>query len=317
MIDWLVGSPGDQLIGVGESWHESTLFEPEDRSERSREEDSFDSSKSDEALCERRLRVRDPAHSPVGLLLDELKFEDGVEQHMTLGLVADVGLDKFRVHLRVNVLNGNLESVKEAGFRDFDFVGEAFAQVLVDNPVGSSKKGENSGDEVLLVAVHLLPVAHVLAKVDLFDGPERSDGFFVKLPDLMVLKREDHESIVQVLEQRLVGIQRVYHLLRRLLILLGLYRCLLRLLENLQLFQILLQFQFLWLLRLKEKGHTKYSENKSREISRSVCTHVNKHHYADGAQLNSPQRRNSPSRGSGSLLGSSCYSRKLLVLVEL
>lgn len=61
---------GDELVGEGETGHETTLLQPEDRREGSTEEDTLDSSKGDETLGEARLVVLDPADSPLSLLAD-------------------------------------------------------------------------------------------------------------------------------------------------------------------------------------------------------------------------------------------------------
>ena len=59
--------PRDQLVGERKSGHESSLLEPEDGGERSREEDSLDSGEGDESLSEGGLLGRDPLESPIGL----------------------------------------------------------------------------------------------------------------------------------------------------------------------------------------------------------------------------------------------------------
>ena len=59
---------GDKLVGEGETGHQTTLLQPEDGSERTREEDTLDSGESNEALTEGGLLVVDPANGPLGLL---------------------------------------------------------------------------------------------------------------------------------------------------------------------------------------------------------------------------------------------------------
>ena len=61
---------GDELVGEGETRHETTLLEPEDGGEGAREEDTFDSSEGNETLSEGGVLVGDPSEGPVGLLAD-------------------------------------------------------------------------------------------------------------------------------------------------------------------------------------------------------------------------------------------------------
>ena len=60
----------DELVGEGETGHESSLLEPEDRSEGSREEDSLDGGEGDQTLAEDGPVIRDPLERPLGLALD-------------------------------------------------------------------------------------------------------------------------------------------------------------------------------------------------------------------------------------------------------
>ena len=55
----------------------------------------------------------------------------------------------------------------ETHLRELDLAHEAHAEVLEDDAVGRREEGEDVGDEVLLVIGEVLPVLHVVAKVDL------------------------------------------------------------------------------------------------------------------------------------------------------
>lgn len=61
---------GNELVGECEARHESTLLQPEDGSERTAEEDTFNSSKGNDTVGKGRFLVIDPAESPVSLLAD-------------------------------------------------------------------------------------------------------------------------------------------------------------------------------------------------------------------------------------------------------
>jgi hypothetical protein len=95
---------GDELVGECKSGHESSLLEPEDGSERSREEDTLDSGKGNESLGECRFVVRDPLESPLGLLLNTGDGVDGLEEVCTTCGVLDIGVDEEGVGLGVDVL---------------------------------------------------------------------------------------------------------------------------------------------------------------------------------------------------------------------
>lgn len=94
----------DELVGECQSRHETTLLEPEDGGERSREEDTLDGSEGDQALGESRTLVRDPLEGPVGLLLDAGDGLDGVKEVGATGVVFDIGVDEEGVGLGVDVL---------------------------------------------------------------------------------------------------------------------------------------------------------------------------------------------------------------------
>lgn len=53
---------------------------------------------------------------------------------------------------------------------------EANAEVLEDDAVGGGEEGEDVLDEVLLVAVELVPVHHVVGEVDLLGCTGRTGG---------------------------------------------------------------------------------------------------------------------------------------------
>jgi len=96
--------PRDELIGEGETGHETSLLEPEDRGERAGEEDSFDGGEGDESLSEGRSLVADPLESPLGLLLDAGDSIYRLEEVGSASGVFDVSVDEEGVCLGVDVL---------------------------------------------------------------------------------------------------------------------------------------------------------------------------------------------------------------------
>ncbi len=176
---------GNQLVGEGKTGHETTLLEPEDGGERSGEEDTLDCSEGDETLGKGGVLILDPSDSPVGLLLDARNGLNGVEEVSALSLLLDVGIDKKRISLGVNILNHDLETVEAASLWDLDLSGETFEEVLVDNSIGRGEEGKDVGNEVALIIVEaVVPVVKVLGEIDLFGGPEGGLCLLVHLPNL-------------------------------------------------------------------------------------------------------------------------------------
>jgi len=60
----------DQLVGEGETWHQTTLLQPEDGSKGAREEDALHSGEGNKTLSESGLLVLDPFDGPLSLLAD-------------------------------------------------------------------------------------------------------------------------------------------------------------------------------------------------------------------------------------------------------
>lgn len=58
----------NELVGESETGHEATLLQPEDGSERAREEDTLNSGEGNQTGSKGRLAVVDPADGPIGLL---------------------------------------------------------------------------------------------------------------------------------------------------------------------------------------------------------------------------------------------------------
>jgi hypothetical protein len=61
---------GDEFVGEGQTRHEAALLEPEHGCKGTTEKDALYSSERDETRREGRVLVRNPPHSPVGLLCD-------------------------------------------------------------------------------------------------------------------------------------------------------------------------------------------------------------------------------------------------------
>jgi hypothetical protein len=64
----------------------------------------------------------------------------------------DEGVDQKGVGFRVDVFNGYLEAIESPSFWELDLIHEVLGEVLDHNAIASRKKGQDMGDEELLVA---------------------------------------------------------------------------------------------------------------------------------------------------------------------
>jgi hypothetical protein len=73
----------------------------------------------------------------------------------------------------MDVLDGDLEAVESAGFRDLNFFHETDPQIFIDDAVRGSKESQDVRNEMLLVIGQRLPVLDVAAQIDFFGCSER------------------------------------------------------------------------------------------------------------------------------------------------
>lgn len=176
----------DELVGKGQTGHETSLLEPEDGGKGTAEEDTLDGGKGNQALSKGRVFVLDPLDGPIGLLANARNGLNGIEEVAALAVLLDIGVDEQGVGLGVDVLHHDLEAVEASSLGDLDLAAEALDQVLVDNAIRGGKEGQDVRDEVLLVIVQaVVPVVQILGQINLFGGPEGGLGLFVHLPDLI------------------------------------------------------------------------------------------------------------------------------------
>ncbi|OAF55326.1 hypothetical protein VC83_08106 [Pseudogymnoascus destructans] len=110
---------GYELVREGQTSHEATLVEPENRGEGAGEEDTLNGSEGNETLSKGRILVLYPPNCPVGLLLDARNGLNGIEEVCALSLLLDVCVDEEEVCLGVNVLDHDLETVEDSGLLGF------------------------------------------------------------------------------------------------------------------------------------------------------------------------------------------------------
>merc|ERR1719509_668076 len=178
---------GDQLIGEGESGHQTSLLQPENGSKTSTEEDPLHRRKGNKPLSIGGIACIYPPQSPLCLLLDGWNGLDGVEHLLLLLPVLDVGVNEEGVHLAVDVLDGNLESIEAAGLGDLNLTHEMFYQVFIDNSVRCGEESENMFDEVPFIVSEFVPISEVPGQVNFFSSPETGLGFLVHLPYVGIL----------------------------------------------------------------------------------------------------------------------------------
>jgi len=184
----------DKFVAKSESRHQSALFDPENCTEAAGKEDSLDCCKSNQALSEA-VRAFNPFDGPLGFLFHGGNVRDCFEKEVFLIRVLDKGVYEDRVGLAVNVLHHHLEAVEASGFGSLDFGAEALGKVFQNNTVRGSEESEYVLDEMLFIRGKPLPVFHVLAEVDLVNGPETSHLVLIHLPNVFVLDRKDDEAI--------------------------------------------------------------------------------------------------------------------------
>lgn len=130
----------DQLIRKRQSRHEAALLQPEYRAEAAGKENPLHTRKRDQPFS-KGLRAVDPAERPIGLLLDAGDGLNRAEEVALLVGVLDVGLEQERVHLRMDVLDGDLEAVEGARLGDLDLLHEAAGEILQNDAVGGGEEG--------------------------------------------------------------------------------------------------------------------------------------------------------------------------------
>ena len=135
----------NELIRVCQTWHQTSLLEPEDRGKGAGEENTLNGSEGNKAFSESRTLVRDPSQSPVSLLLDARNSINSIEEVLALSRVFNVGINEKGVGFRVDVLHHNLEAVEASRFSSLNLVRKTFNQILVDDTVRGGEEGEERG----------------------------------------------------------------------------------------------------------------------------------------------------------------------------
>ncbi len=200
----------DEFVGEGKTGHQTALLEPENGAERSGKEDSLHDAKGDASFGKAGLFGVAPLKSPLGLLLNTWDGVNGVQKTHLFARVLNVGINQQGVSLRVNVFNGNLETVKASGLGGLELRHEILSQVLVDNSVRGGKEGQNVANEMAFVVGKLDPVGHIGTEINLFGGPERGFGLFVHFPQLRREKDNECWDFGEIDSTTTIGFEKSY-----------------------------------------------------------------------------------------------------------
>ena len=101
----------------------------------------------------------------------------------------------------MDVLHHNLETVEELRLGVLHLSYKVLGEVFVYDAIGGSEKRQDMLDEVALVVVEFfVPIDDVRGQVNLLCRPEARFGFLVKVPDVVVLNREQDKSVGVVFE---------------------------------------------------------------------------------------------------------------------
>jgi hypothetical protein len=132
---------GNEFIGeYTKARHKTTPRQPEDRGERSREENPLDSSEGYQVLSKAGLLVRNPPQCPVSFALDARNGFNGVEKIVALGRVCNIGVDKKGIGFRVDALHHDLEAIETTRLGGLYLVRKSFDQISIDNAIGGREE---------------------------------------------------------------------------------------------------------------------------------------------------------------------------------
>eukprot|EP00438_Fugacium_kawagutii_P012791 Skav211671 [mRNA] locus=scaffold216:105387:106229:- [translate_table: standard] len=196
----------NELVGKGQTRHETSLLQPEDGTKRSAEEDALNCSKCHKTLSKAAFTIH-PLNGPTGLLPDSWHCVNSIKKVILLLWVLDVLLDQQRIGLGVDVFHSNLETIKGPSLWNLHFRRELLRQVLQNDAVTSREECQHVLHKMLLALVEAYPVLVVLCKVDLLSSPERCLMLLVHLPHLWILKGEHHKTTRVLLQHWVVLLQ--------------------------------------------------------------------------------------------------------------
>lgn len=81
-----------------------------------------------------------------------------MEEAVFFGGIFDISFEEETIHLRVDILDGDLESIKCTRLCDLDLFHEANGEIFEDDAFGCGEEGKDMTDEVAFVGGEILPV---------------------------------------------------------------------------------------------------------------------------------------------------------------
>jgi len=193
----------NQFIWESKTRHERSFFEPENCTEWSRKEDSFNSSKSNKSFMEWFLFVH-PFHCPIGLFFNHINILNGIKQISLLVLIFDISVNQERVCLWMNVFHSNLETIETSCLRDLNFWTELSCKILCNDSVTGGKKCKHIFYEVLFIGIEFFPIFVILVEIDFISCPKWSEVLLVHFIDWMMLDWEKNEPLIVFFQEWLI-----------------------------------------------------------------------------------------------------------------
>ena len=182
----------DELIAERESRKKTPLLEPEDGTERTAEEDTFDRCKGCQTGGKVGIRLN-PLQGPFSFLGNAWNRLDGVKEVILLGLVLDLGINQERLRFGMDAFHGILETLEETSHRTLNFPLKADGQVLLNDSVASCEEGEDGLNEMPLIGGEFLKV--VTGEVNLLGSPERSQLLLLHRVEVLLVVGNGKEGV--------------------------------------------------------------------------------------------------------------------------
>lgn len=136
-----------------------------------------------------------PFDSPLRLFSNNIDRRNSREKIIFLLGIFDVGIDKQRVCLGVNILHGHLEAIEASCFRNLNLTAKLLAKIFKNDAVWSCEECQHVFDEVFFFGIQFLPVLEILIEIDLVGSPEGSEMFFVHFIDGGIVDWEQDETL--------------------------------------------------------------------------------------------------------------------------
>lgn len=99
------------------------------------------------------------------------------------------------------IFDSDLKSVEAASFWRLNFGHEVESNIFVDDTIAGGKEGEYVQQEVSFIVGHLIPMVDIIAKIELFCGPEAGLCLLVHVPHVLMLYGKDDKSVFSGLQQ--------------------------------------------------------------------------------------------------------------------